>query len=103
MHKKKTLIEDPDEIIMTAAKVIEASMKEGGELYELAKEYQFTGTYTIDITVHGKGLVASVFIADREEGSIAVQNRLKDYIKEMKMGFRMPKGKKYKFRYKFKF
>ena len=62
-----------------------------------------SGEYTFDISIHEKGKTASVFCDSREGGSIAMQNKLKDFIKEFQYYFKMPKGKKYKFTYTFKF
>ncbi len=100
---QKNLISDQKEIISTAAQVFTTAMEEGGDLDLLAKENNFTGAYVIDITIRNKGEVASVFVVNRDGGSIEVQNMLTDYIKEMKMGFKMPKNKSYKFRYQFNF
>lgn len=101
--QKKKLISDPDEVIAADTEVMESSMKEEGELFVLGQEYEITGAYTFDLTIRNKGEVVSIFVVEREGGSIPNQNMLKDYIKEMKMGFRMPKDKRYKFRYKFDF
>ena len=101
--QKKKLIADADEITTAATKVFKTSMLLGGGLYELAKENEFTGAYVFDITIRNKGEVASVFVVENEGGTITTQNRLKDYVMDMKMDFKMPKGKKYKFQYTFNF
>jgi len=101
--QKKRLISDQNEVKKAAEEMIAIDMKSEGGLYELKQEHQITGVYVFDITIRNKGEVASVFAVKNEGGTIPFQNKLKDYIKEMKMGFKMPKNKNYKFRYKFNF
>ncbi|MCB0397598.1 MAG: hypothetical protein KDD36_13165 [Flavobacteriales bacterium] len=101
-HAQKNLISDQEEVIQAAAKVMETAMKEGS-LLELKNEHKLTGSYILDVTIRNKGEVVSIFVVERDGGSIEFQNLLKDHIKSMKMGFRMPKNKNYKFRYKFNF
>ena len=101
--QKKVLISNQTDIIEAAVKVFDESMKNEGGLFELAKEFEFTGVYIFDITIHKKGEVASVFVVENTEGTIPTQNRLKDFVMDMKMGFKMPKDKRYKFQYTFKF
>ncbi|MCB2222387.1 MAG: hypothetical protein KQI35_18530 [Bacteroidetes bacterium] len=101
---KKPLIEDYDKVVATAIKEIEQAMEAPeGELYLFAKENEISGTFSFDITLHEKGLVATVFVKSNEGGTIKSQNMLKDYVKAMKFEFKMPKGKDYKFNYIFKF
>jgi hypothetical protein len=57
----------------------------------------------MDITIREKGEVAAVFCAENENGSITSQNILKDFIQSYVFNFKMPKGKRYKFQYEFKF
>ena len=102
--RKKVLIESKSEIIETARKELDEAMKAPeGAIYLFATGNQLEGEYTFDITVHEKGKVASVFCAERKEGTIKMQNKLKDFIKDFQFYFKMPKGKRYKFTYKFKF
>lgn len=100
--QKKPLISDQDEIIKAAAAVFEESMT-SGDLYELKQEQQLNGVYIMDITVREKGEVSNVFVVESTGGDIKSQNTVKDAIKATKMNFKMPKGKSYKFRYKFNF
>ncbi|NOX48316.1 MAG: hypothetical protein GXO89_15205 [Chlorobi bacterium] len=102
--KKKLLIESKDEVIEAAKKELDFAMKAPeGEIYLFAQERGIKGEYTFDISIHEKGKTASVFCDSREGGSIKMQNTLKDFIKEFQFYFKMPKGKKYKFTYVFKF
>jgi hypothetical protein len=67
-------------------------------------ENQMQGTYTFNITIGGtKGEVKTVNILDRKEGSIPLQNKLKDLVKAYRFPFKMPKDKSYQFSYEFKF
>ena len=102
--QKKVTLEVKSEIIEAATKELDNAMQPpGGELYLLKTENNITGEYTMDITIHEKGTVACVFAAGRESGTIKSQNRLKDFVKQYKFNFKMPKGKDYKFQYIFKF
>jgi hypothetical protein len=44
-----------------------------------------------------------VFVADKKDGNIPSQNRLKDEVLALQFSFKMPKNKDYKFNYIFKF
>ncbi len=102
--QKKVFIENKDDIVKEAIHEIEVSMQPPeGDLYLFTQKYKITGTYDFDITLYEKGLVATVFVNNREGGSILSQNKLKDFVKAMKFEFKMPKGKKYKFNYVFNF
>ena len=102
--KKKLLIESKAEVIEAAKKELDFAMQSPeGEIFLFVREQGIKGEYTFDISIHEKGKTASVFCDSREGGSIAMQNKLKDFIKEFQYYFKMPKGKKYKFTYVFKF
>ncbi len=101
---KKPLIEDYEQVVATAKQEIEQSLQgPEGELYLFVHENNISGTFSFDITLHEKGKVATVFVKSNEGGSIKSQNMLKDFVKDMKFNFKMPKGKDYKFNYLFKF
>lgn len=102
LSAQKRLLSDQQEVTNAAIHAIEVSMS-NGHLFELKEKYQITGTYVFDITIRKKGEVAAVFAVENNGGTIAFQNRIKDTIKEMKMGFKMPKNKNYKFTYQFNF
>lgn len=65
-------------------------------------ENKMSGTYVMDITLRHKGEVVSVNVVE-SNAAIKLQNYMKDYIKLLKFPFKMPKNKRYKFRYEFKF
>lgn len=93
-----------DEIKKTAISILDREMTtEDGKLLKFKEKNAVTGMYNFDITINDKGHVKSVFIVDREGGSEGLQNLLKDEVLKLKMGFKTPKGKRYKFNYKFKF
>jgi hypothetical protein len=101
---KKPLIEDYDEVVATAKTVIEKSMEAPeGELYLFVQENNISGRFEFELTIHEKGLVATVFVKSNAGGSIQSQNKLKDFVKNIKFDFKMPKGKSYKFSYLFNF
>jgi hypothetical protein len=102
--KKKLLIESKTKVVEAAKKELDFAMQASeGEIYLFAQEQGIKGEYTFDISIHEKGKTASVFCDSREGGSVKMQNKLKDFIKEFQYYFKMPKGKKYKFTYTFKF
>jgi len=102
--QKKVLLEEYDKVVAQATKELDESMNgPEGELFLFKTENEITGIYDFDITIHEKGEVATVFVRERDGGSIQMQNRLKDFVKELKFNFKMPKGKDYKFSYKFNF
>ncbi|HPE57257.1 MAG TPA: hypothetical protein P5514_13390 [Bacteroidales bacterium] len=101
---KKPLIEDYDKVVAAAKAEIEKSLQAPeGELFLFAQAKGISGTFSFDITIHEKGLVATVFVVSNEAGTIKSQNNLKDFVKAMKFNFKMPKGKDYKFNYVFNF
>ncbi len=99
--QKKPFYNEEEQVIEAAYNTLEQEMK-NGELLEWAKEQGIKGAYTFNITIRGKGEVATVSVVKRE-GEINDQNILKDYIKTMRFPFKMPKDKSYKFQYEFKF
>lgn len=102
--QKLPLIDNYDNVVELAKQEIEQSMQSpDGGLFLFTQENGISGTYDFDITLHEKGLVATVFVKSNEGGTIQMQNKLKDYVKRMEFNFKMPKGKDYKFNHIFKF
>lgn len=102
--QKRVLIEDKDEIIKQAIIELNNAMAAPeGTLYQFGQKNNITGEYTLQLTIRDKGQVVSVFVAEKKEGNIASQNRLKDQVLDMQFSFKMPKNKDYKFNYVFKF
>lgn len=100
--QKKPFYETQEEVIEAAYSAIENSLKTEGYLYENKMEYAWAGTYTFNITIRGKGEVATVSVAESGE-DIKMQNQIKNVLKGMKFPFKMPKDHSYKFKYVFKF
>ena len=102
--KKWPTVETRQEVIEAAKKEFSLAMQAPlGELYLFKQRNNISGEYTIDITIHEKGKVATVFVVSNKEGTIKQQNLVKDFIKGYRLNFKMPKGKDYKFQYIFKF
>ena len=102
--QKKILVESVEEVEVLAVKDFEASMQgPEGELYLFAQENNIEGTYEFKVTVGDRGKVTSIFVVNREGGSIKMQNIVKDAVKATKFNFKLPKNKDYSFEYKFKF
>jgi len=102
--KKRVLIEAKDKVIAEAVNELNTAMQApDGNIYEFAVENNISGKFTFDITIHEKGLVATVFVVDNDGVSIKSQNALKDFIKDFRFEFKMPKNVDYKFQYVFNF
>ena len=102
--KKRILIEAYDQVVTEAKKQLDEAMQAPeGELYVFKTENDISGKFTFDITIHEKGRVATVFVVENDAGSIQSQNMLKDFMKDFRFWFKMPKGKDYKFQYVFDF
>jgi len=102
--QKKVTLETKQEVIEAAKNEFKLAMQAPqGELYLFKQENNISGEYTMDITIHEKGKVATVFVVSNKGGTIKQQNLVKDFIKEFRLNFKMPKGKDYKFQYIFNF
>ena len=102
--QKKPLIEDRDKVAKRASETFKVSMEAPeGELYLFGKENNITGSYDFKITLGDKGKVVSIFVLNREGGSIKMQNMVKDAVKETRFDFKLPKNKDYSITYKFNF
>lgn len=102
--QKTPYYDTQEQAIEAAYQVFDNEMKTG-KLHEWAIKNKIKGNYTFDITIGGKkGEVLTVSTIERsEDGEIKHQNSLKDYVKLMRMPFKLPKDRSYKFRYEFKF
>jgi hypothetical protein len=102
--QKTVLIESKDEIVRQAISELDHAMAlPEGSIYMFGQKYHITGEYTLQLTIRNKGEVVSVFVADKKDGNISSQNRLKDRILDFQFSFKMPKNKDYKLSYTFKF
>ncbi len=102
--QKPVLIELKEAVIKQAELELERAMAPPeGILYKFGQKYHITGEYTLQLTTRNKGEVVSVFVADKKNGNIPSQNRLKDQVLDFKFSFKMPKNKDYKLSYTFKF
>ena len=102
--QKLDLLETKDQVVERAKMELDEAMKPPeGSIYLFAQKNNIVGEYTFDVTVHEKGIVATVFVVGNKDGDIKAQNKLKDFIYAFKFKFKMPKGKSYKFQYVFVF
>jgi hypothetical protein len=99
---QRKLIQDHDEIVAKAKSELDSSMFSGA-LKKFALENKITGEYTMDITIHEKGKVLTVFAVSDSSVDVKMQNKLKDFIRTLEFSFKMPAGKPYKFQYIFHF
>jgi hypothetical protein len=105
LAQKKPLIDSHEKIAEAAVKELDLAMTgPEGSFYLLGLEYGLKGEYTYEITIREKGEVASVLVKNNLGGTIAEQGIIKDYLhKKFTFSFKMPKGKRYKFDYTFKY
>ena len=99
--QKKSLY-DFEEVTAEAKLELDSSMRVG-ELKEWSVKNKVKGEYIMDITIHEKGKVLSVFAVSNDTDDIKMQNRVKDIIRTIIFNIKMPKGKLYKFQYTFNF
>ena len=100
--QKKPYYNTQEDVIEAAYAAIDNSLKPEGYLFEKNIDYAWKGTYTFNITIRGKGEVATVSVAE-SGGEIKMQKPIKNVLKTMKLPFKMPKDKNSKFKYEFKF
>jgi hypothetical protein len=91
-----------EEVAAEAKAELDSSMKYG-VLKEWAVKNNVKGEYIMDITIHEKGKVLSVFAVSNDTDDIKMQNRVKDVIRTLSFNIKMPKKKTYKFQYTFNF
>lgn len=90
-----------DFVDMAKAELNSALSSPNSELFKKISESGITGHFVFDISLRGKGVVATVFVVNAGEQSISMQNRLKDIIKAYRFSLKVPKKKIYKFQYTF--
>jgi hypothetical protein len=66
-----------------------------GKLHEHAVEMSAHGAFSVVITVDHKGEVETVLVLESTIQEIPVRNFLKDYVKNMRFDFKLPKGKRF--------
>jgi len=103
LGQKKQPLSDLNEIQEAATNHLNIILEPEGELYEYVKEHQLSGTYNIDITLFKKGEVRSVYVVNREGGSISMQNQFKSALTDLRFPVKLPKGQFYKVSYTFNF
>lgn len=99
--QKKELLEDKATILARANEALDDAMKPGGALYEAVVKEKLTGKYTLQISIHEKGDISSVFVESAETHDIRSQNRFKDLVHFLKLPFKMPKGRQYRIAHTF--
>jgi hypothetical protein len=99
--QKKELLTDAGTIEMRVIESLDSHQQSEDWMSWLEKN-PIQGMFAFDITVWNKGEVVSVRALGRSEGAeVTHQNALKNYIKNMKFDFKVPKGKRYKVTYNF--
>jgi hypothetical protein len=104
-HAQENNYSSPEEpFVKQAISELAAAMSPPkGNLYLFGIEKKISGSFTFDLTIRGKGEMATVFVVSTEGGTIKMQNMLKDRLKAFRFSFKMPKGKSYKFQHTLQF
>ena len=99
--QKKSLLEY-DEVVAEAKAELDSSMHVG-DFKEFAVKNNIKGEYIMDITIHEKGKVLTVFAVSNDSDDLKTQTRVKDFLRMFTFAIKLPKGKMYKFQYTFNF
>lgn len=99
---ERPLITNYNEFAAKAKTELDSSMK-SGVLFEFGVKHAIKGEYIMDITVHEKGKVLTVFAVSNDSDNLSMQNKLKDFVRTIEFSFKLPKGKPYKIQYTFHF
>jgi hypothetical protein len=75
-----------------------AADKANGKLAELAASLGLRGSFTFDLTVGAKGRAETVFPVESTIERVEDRNRLKDHLKSLSFGLKLPKGTRVKVR-----
>lgn len=100
---QKPLISHQEEIIKRARTELDSLFKTGGHMQVEAAKRGLAGEYVMDITVFDKGKVQSIFVVSSNAINAEMQNRVKDFIRTVEFGFKIPKSTNCKVRYTFRF
>ncbi len=101
--QKKPLLSNYDEVVARATSELDSLFKTGAPLQVEAAKRGLIGEYVMDITLFDKGKVQSVFMVSSTAVDVPMQNRVKDFIRTLEFGFKVPKSTNFKFRYTFQF
>ena len=99
--QKKTL-QEYEAVVAEAKAELDSSMLVGG-FREFAIKNNIKGEYIMDITLHEKGKVLTVFAVSNDTDDLKMQTRIKDFLRPFEFNIKMPKGRTYKFQYTFNF
>ena len=99
--QKKELLTDPGAIEMRVVDDLNAH-QQTEDWAKWLEDNPVQGMFAFDITIWNKGEVVSIRALGRSDGaSVEDQNALKNYVKQFKFNFKVPKGKRYKATYNF--
>lgn len=88
-----------EQVIKEARTQLTVLSSEGGELSKFCQENNITGEFVIDITLHGKGNVLTIFMVSSTTEELKYQNLLKSKLAELQFdNIKIPKKERVKFR-----
>jgi hypothetical protein len=101
--QKKPLLNNYDEVVARAKAELDSMLQTGARLQVEAAKRGLQGEYIMDLTIYDKGQIQSVFMVNSNADNAPMQNRVKDFVRSITFGFKVPKGTNYKIRYTFQF
>jgi hypothetical protein len=93
-HAQKPLLNSQAEVEAFVHAAV-ANDQEAGKLHELAFERAARGSFSVVMTVDHKGEVETLLVLESTITEIPLRNSLKDYMKNMRFAFKLPKGKRF--------
>jgi hypothetical protein len=93
-HAQKPLLNSQAEVEAFVHAAV-ANDQEVGKLHELGVKMAAHGSFSVVMTVDHKGEVETVLVLESTIQEIPVRNFLKDYVKNMRFEFKLPKGKRF--------
>ena len=101
-HAQKKALQEYEEVVAQAKAELDSSMH-AGDFREFAVKNNIKGEYIMDITIHEKGKVLTVFAVSNDTDDLKMQTRIKDFLRQFVFNIKMPKGRNYKIQYRFNF
>lgn len=102
IRAQKAMYTTQEDVAVAATAALDSIVQLPAQQKRFAKE-NIRGEYTFEITITEKARIVSMRFLERSDlASIHGQNYLNRYVKELKLGFKVPKGNFYTFEYTFK-
>jgi len=98
-YSQKDISFNKEQIVSEAKKQLDSMSAEGGDLYKYCQDKNLKGEFVVDITLHLKGKVLTVYMVSSSVEEIKHQNLLKSKLTEIQFeNIKIPKNERVKFR-----